>query len=59
MNRDVVLVVYAILLGWCANSWWREEKERIAWSAANKAHEQVAFAASMRQPAAETSAGST
>jgi hypothetical protein len=36
MNRDVVLVAYAIVLGWCLNSWWREEKERITWNAVQK-----------------------
>lgn len=59
MNRDVVLVVYAAVLGWCLNTWWREEKERIAWRAADKAHEQMAFSAEVAQRAAETSTGST
>ena len=53
MNRDVVLVVYAIVLGWTLNTWWREEKERIAWRAAEKARAHLQFEADMaaRQPA--------
>lgn len=36
MNRDVVLVFYAVALGWCLNNWWRDEKERITWNAVQK-----------------------
>ena len=36
MNRDFALVVYAAMLGWVAHRWWREEKERIAWDAADE-----------------------
>jgi hypothetical protein len=50
MNRDLLLVVYAALLGWCANNWWRAERERIAWQAADKAREHAEFAAQLRQP---------
>jgi hypothetical protein len=27
MNRDLMLVVYAAVLGWCVCEWWREERE--------------------------------
>jgi hypothetical protein len=57
MNRDVVLVVYALVLGWCANNWWRAERERIAWQAADKAREHAEFAAQLRQPPPEPSTG--
>ena len=63
MNRDVVLVIYAGALGWCLHSWWLEEKERIAWRAAEKARDQMAFAAEMAQrspePDLEPAAGRT
>jgi len=36
MNRDVVLVIYAVALGWCLNAWWRAEKESIIWDAADE-----------------------
>lgn len=58
--RNLVLVVYAAVLGWVANSWWREEKDRIAWRAAEKAREHLQFEADMRaQPAAAESSSSS
>jgi len=50
-TRNVVLVVYAAVLGWYLHSWWREEKERIAWRAAETARESLALYANLRQPA--------
>jgi hypothetical protein len=59
--NTVVLVVYAAVLGWVAHSWWLAERRSIAWEAAEKAREQIDFAAQLHQrpPAPEASAGAT
>lgn len=36
MNRDVVLIIYAAALGWVACTWWREERQRLVWAAADE-----------------------
>ena len=52
-TTTTLMVVYAAVLGWVAHGWWREEKERIAWRAAEKARAHLQFEADMaaRQPA--------
>ena len=54
MNRDVVLVIYAVALGWCLNSWWREEKERITWNAVQKTLEEQRTVEELRRQAAQS-----
>lgn len=36
MNRDVVLIIYAAAMGWLACSWWRGERQRLVWDAADE-----------------------
>jgi len=59
MNRDLFLVVYAAVLGWVAHSWWRNERRNIAWEAAEKAREQIEFAAQLHKQPQPTEAGAT
>jgi hypothetical protein len=57
-DRSVILLaVYAAVLGWCAHTWWRNERRSIAWEAAEKVREQNHFEATLGQrvpPAAES-----
>jgi hypothetical protein len=57
-ERTVILVVYAAVLGWVANSWWRAEKERIAWAAADELQRREQWLKDHPQPT-EAPVGST
>ena len=37
MSRDVVLVVYAAVIGWYLHRWWEAEREHLVWDAAARA----------------------
>jgi len=36
-QRELVLVIYAGLLGWYLHKWWVQEREFLVWSAAERA----------------------
>jgi len=41
MNRDVVLVIYAAVLGWCLRGWWQRERESLRHDAEYAARAEV------------------
>ena len=56
MNRDVVLVFYAVALGWCLSNWWRDEKDFLVRRAADQALRDQAELEEFRRQAAQSPA---
>ncbi len=40
--RSVALIVYGAVLGYCALTWWRAERQRLVWDAAEEAAQNLA-----------------